>query len=179
MKEQTLQKKQAVVDEIKEAIQNAKSVTIATYNSITVEDITDLRNQFREQDVVYKVYKNTMVRRAFNDLGMTDLDEILNGPNAFIFSNGEMVEGPQIHTKFAQDHKEQFQIVAGYMDCHAMTSDEMVALSKLPSKNVLLSMVLRGLQGPISGFANASQGILRKAVYAFNAIKEKKENEAA
>ena len=60
-----------------------------------------------------------------------------------------------------------------------MTSDEVVALSKLPSKDVLLSMVLRGLQGPISGFANASQGILRKAVYAFNAIKENKENEAA
>lgn len=179
MKEQTLQKKQAVVEEIKEAIQNAKSVTIAAYNGITVEDITDLRNQFRAQDVVYKVYKNTMVRRAFNDLGMTDLDEILNGPNAFIFSNGEMVEGPKIAAKFAQDHKEQFQIVAGYMDGHAMTSDEVVALSKLPSKDVLLSMVLRGLQGPISGFANASQGILRKAVYAFNAIKEKKENEAA
>ena len=96
MKEQTLQKKQAVVDEIKEAIQNAKSVTIAAYNGITVEDITDLRNQFREQDVVYKVYKNTMVRRAFNDLGMTDLDEILNGPNAFIFSNGEMVEARRL-----------------------------------------------------------------------------------
>ena len=60
-----------------------------------------------------------------------------------------------------------------------MSGEEMIALSKLPTKEVLLSMVLRGLQGPISGLANASQGILRKSVYAFNAIKEKKEEEAA
>lgn len=172
-------KKQAVVEEIKAAIEQAQSVTIVAYNGITVEGITELRNQFRAEDVVYKVYKNTMVRRAFNDLGVTDLDDLLNGPNAFIFSNKEMVDGPKIAAKFAQDNKEKFKILGGYMDGHAMSGEEMIALSKLPTKEVLLSMVLRGLQGPISGLANASQGILRKAVYAFNAIKEKKEEEAA
>ena len=179
MKEQTIQNKQAVVEEIKAAIEQAKSVTVVAYNGITVESITDLRNQFRAEDVVYKVYKNTMVRRAFNDLGVTELDDLLNGPNAFIFSNKEMVDGPKIAAKFAQDNKEKFQILGGYMDGHAMSGEEMVALSKLPAKEVLLSMVLRGLQGPISGLANASQGILRKAVYALNAVKEKKEEEAA
>lgn len=65
------------------------------------------------------------------------------------------------------------------MDGKRMSADEVVALSKLPGKEVLLSMVLRGLQGPIAGLANVSQGVLRSVVYALNAIKEKKENEAA
>ncbi|MDD7593879.1 MAG: 50S ribosomal protein L10 [Peptoniphilaceae bacterium] len=179
MKEQTLQAKENVVAEIKEHIEQAKSVTIVAYNGVNVEQITALRNKYREADVVYKVYKNTMVRRAFNELGTTDLDEVLNGPNAFVFSNNEMVDGPKISAEFAKDNEEKFKILAGYMDGKAMSADEVVALSKLPGKEVLLSMVLRGLQGPIAGFANVSQGILRKTVYAFNAIKEKKEEEGA
>ncbi len=179
MKEQTLQTKQAVVNTIREAIEGAQSVAIVSYKGITVEEITELRNKFRESNVVYKVYKNTMVRRAFNEMGITDLDEVLNGPNAFIFSNGEMVDGPKIAEEFAKSHEEKFVIVGGYMDGKALSPEEVVALSKLPTREVLLSMVLRGLQGPISGLANVSQGLLRKTVYAVNAIKEKKEGEAA
>lgn len=175
MKEQTLQAKENVVSEIKERIEQAKSVTIVAYNGVNVEQITALRNKYREADVVYKVYKNTMVRRAFNELGMTDLDEVLNGPNAFIFSNGEMVDGPKISREFAKDNEAKFKIVAGYMDGKALSAEEVDALSKLPSKDVLLSMVLRGLQGPIAGLANVSQGILRKLLYALNAIKESQE----
>lgn len=179
MKELTLQKKQDVVEEIKQAITNAKSVAIVSYTGVTVDEITQLRNKFREADAVYKVYKNTMVRRALNELGTTDLDEVLNGPNAFIFSNGEMVDGPKIAHEFAKANEKKFKIVGGYMDGHAMTAEEVTRLSTLPSKEVLLSMVLRGLQGPIAGLANVSQGVLRKVVYALNAVKEQKEEEGA
>lgn len=179
MKEHTLQKKQAVIDEIKGAIEEAKSVTVVSFNGITVEEISQLRNQFREAGVNYKVYKNTMAIRAFNELGTSDLDEVLVGPNAFVFSNEEMVDGPKIAAKFAEDNKEKFKIIAGYMDGKALNAEEVVALSKLPSKEVLLSMLLRALQGPISGLANVSQGVLRSVVYALNAVKEKKEGEAA
>lgn len=179
MKEYTLEKKQAVIDAIKSAIEGAKSVAIVSFQGVSVEEITDLRSEFRKAGVSYKVYKNTMVRRAFHELGMEDLDEVLHGPNAFVFSNEEMVDGPKIAAKFAKDNEDKFQIVAGYMDQKAMTAEEVLALSKLPAKEVLLSMVLRGLQGPIAGLANVSQGVLRSVVYALNAIKEKKEEEAA
>ncbi|MDY5766752.1 MAG: 50S ribosomal protein L10 [Peptoniphilaceae bacterium] len=179
LKEQTLQKKQAVIDEIKEQIQNAKSVTVLGYSGINVADVTELRGKYRQSDVVYKVYKNTMVSRAFHELGYEDMDDLLAGPNAFAFSMGEMVDGPKISHEFAKDHEQQFTIKGGFMDGKRMSADEVVALSKLPGKEVLLSMVLRGLQGPIAGLANVSQGVLRSVVYALNAIKEKKENEAA
>lgn len=179
MKEQTLQRKQSVIQEIKEHIENSQSVVVVEYRGLTVADATDLRNQFRDNNVDYKVYKNTMVNLALKELGYENYEEILNGPNAFIFSNEDMVTGPKISTKFAKDHEKVFSVKAGFMDGKVMTSEEVVQLSKMPSREVLLSMVLRGLQGPIAGLANVCQGTLRSAVYALNAVKEKKENEAA
>lgn len=178
MKEQTLQKKQAVVDEIKAQIEASESVVVVAYSKLNVEDVTKLRSQFRAEGVDYKVYKNTMVRLAMNDLGYEGHDAVLTGPNAFVFSKEDMVSGPKIAAKFAEDH-DGFVIKAGLMDGRMMSEEDVKKLSKMPSKEVLLSMVLRGLQGPISGLANVCQGTIRSVVYALNAVKEKKEGEAA
>lgn len=179
MKEATLDKKKAVVDEIRAEIENAQSVVIVEYAGINVQDITDLRAKFREAKVNYKVYKNTMVRRAFHDLGVEDFDDLLNGPNAFIFSKEDMVSGPKIADEFIKDHEDQLKIKAGYLEGKAIDQAKVVALSKLPTKEVLISMLLRGLQGPIAGLAQVGKATLSSLVYGLNAVKEKKEQEAA
>lgn len=179
MKEETLQKKQAVVDEIKQQIEDSHSVTLVEFKGLSVADVAELRNKYREAGVDYKIYKNTMVRLALKDLGIEGFDDLLNGPNALAFSKQDMVNGPKVSYEFAKDHEDQFSIKAGLMDGKAMTAQEVEQLSKLPNKEVLLSMVLRALQGPIAGLANVAQGTLRSAVYALEAVRKKKEEEAA
>src|SRR5699024_12358007 len=86
MKEQVLQQKQAVINEIKENIENAKSLVLVDYRGLNVSELTELRKRFREENVLYKVYKNTMMDFAFKELGYEDILESLEGPNAVAFS---------------------------------------------------------------------------------------------
>ena len=81
--------KKLVVEDIKEKIQNAKSVVLVKFNGLTVAEDTELRREFRKNNVEYKVLKNTLVRRAFNDMGITDFDEDLNGPTSVAFGADE------------------------------------------------------------------------------------------
>ena len=81
--------KAKIVEEIKEKIQASKSVVLADYNKLTVLEVTDLRNKFKAANCEYKVYKNTLVRRAFNELGVTDFDNDLNGTTATVFCADE------------------------------------------------------------------------------------------
>lgn len=177
MKESVLEHKKAVVEEIKTLLQESHSVVVVEYKGLTVADVTELREKFRENNVKYKVFKNTMVNLAMKDLGYEGYEELLSGPNAFAFSKEEIVDAPKISVEFAKDHKDKFTIKAGIVDGNIVAAEDVSALAKLPSKDVLLSMVLRALQGPISGLANVSQGVIRSAVYALNAVKEKKEKE--
>lgn len=178
MKDYTLQKKQAVVDEIKGQLENAKSVVIVEYRGLNVEEVTDLRNKYRAQGVGYKVYKNTMVALALQDLGYEGYEEYLTGPNGFVFSNEDMVSAAKVSTEYAKEN-EKLVVKAGLMDGKVMDAEAVKQLSKLPTKDVLLSMVLRGLNGPITGLAGVSQGILSQLVYALNAVKEGQEQAAA
>lgn len=177
MKEARLAQKQEVISEIKEAIQNSKSVVIVEYRGLNVSKITDLRDRYRKAGVSYKVYKNTMVNLALQDLGYEGYEEFLSGPNGFVFSNEDMVQGPKITTEFNKEN-EKLIIKGGLLDGKVLSEDEVKAVAKLPSKEVLVAMALGGLNAPIQGFASALNGIITKVVYALNAVKEKQEQNA-
>ena len=177
MKEAKLAQKQEVISEIKEAIQNSKSVVIMEYRGLNVAQITDLRNKFREKNTNYKVYKNTLVNLALKDLGYEGYEDLLSGPNGFAFSNEDLVYGPKVATEFSKEH-EKLIIKGGFLEGKVISEDEVKAVAKLPSKEILIAMALGGLNAPIQGFASALNGIISKLVYALNAIKEKEEANA-
>ncbi|EHR35680.1 50S ribosomal protein L10 [Helcococcus kunzii] len=177
MSQSALSLKQQVVSEIKDAIQNSKSVSIVEYRGLTVSEISDLRNKYRAEGVSYKVYKNTMVKIALEELGYDGFEEYLSGPNGFVFSNEDMVAGPRVTANFAKEN-EKLVIKAGLLDGKVLNPDEVKALAKLPSREVLVAQVLGTLNAPIAGLANVLQGTIRKVVYALNAVKEKQEQEA-
>lgn len=177
MSQSSLSLKQQVVSEIKDAIQNSKSVSIVEYRGLTVSEISDLRNKYRAEGVSYKVFKNTMVSIALQELGYEGFEEYLSGPNGFVFSNDDMVAGPRVSADFAKEN-EKLVIKAGLLDGKVLNPDEVKALAKLPSREVLVAQVLGTLNAPIAGLANVLQGTIRKAVYALNAVKEKQEQEA-
>lgn len=164
--------KKQVVQEIKEKIDKATSIVLVDYRGLDVDAVTELRNKYREGNVEYKVYKNTLMRFAFKDSGLEDFNKYLVGPNAVAFSYDDAVIPAKISNEFAKTHKE-LEIKAGVVDGKVVDLEGVKALADLPSREVLIAQVLGGLNAPISGFANVLQGTLRSLVYALNAVKDK------
>ena len=180
--EKAIAAKQLVVDEIKGKIENAKSVTLVGFDRMDVKEITDLRNKFREKDTEYKVYKNTMMRFAFEELGYTELIEDLKGSNALIFSNTELVDGPKIavdYRKENDENAEKLTLKSGIVEGNYQNSEQMMAIATLPGTEVFHSMLANVLQAPIRTLAGDLNNTISKLAIALNEVASKKENEAA
>ena len=173
MKEQTLQVKTQNVDEIKEKINKAQSMILVDYRGLNVEQITELRSQYRKAGVDYKVYKNSMMRFAFKDSGLEGFNEFLKGPSAIAFGYDDPVAAAKVTSEFAKTN-EKLEIKAGIVDGKIIDVQEVKDLAALPSREVLIAQVLGGFNAPIQGFANVLQGTVRGLVVALNAIAEKK-----
>lgn len=173
MKEKTLRVKSQNVEEIKEKIGKAQSVVLVDYRGLNVEQLTELRSQYRKAGVDYKVYKNTMMRLAFKDLGLEDFNEFLKGPSAVAFGYDDPVEVAKITAEFAKTNT-KLEIKAGIVDGKVIDVDGVNSLASLPSREVLVAQVLGGLNAPIQGFANVLQGTIRSLAIVLNAIAEEK-----
>ena len=176
MSEKAIAAKQVVVDEIKEKIENSKSVTIVGFDRMDVQEITDLRTKFRESNSEYKVYKNTMMRFAFEELGYSDLIDELKGSNALIFSNEDSVTGPKVavdYTKEGDEEKEKLLIKAGLVEGMVQSADKMVAIASLPNKETLYSMLANVLQSPIQSLAGDLDNTVAKIALALDAVRVK------
>lgn len=176
--EKAIAAKQEVVNEIKEKIESAQSVTLVGFDRMDVKEITDLRNKFREKNAEYKVYKNTMMRFAFQELGYDDLIDELKGSNALIFSNEDLVNGPKVavdYTKEGDEEKEKLVLKAGVVEGNFQTGEQMMAIATLPTTEALHSMLANVLQAPIRTLAGDLNNTVAKIAFALDAVREKKE----
>jgi large subunit ribosomal protein L10 len=149
-----LDAKKQIVEEIKAKIQASKSVVLADYNKLTVLEVTALRNKFKEANCEYKVYKNTLVRRAFNELGVTDFDNDLNGTTATVFSADE-TSGAAVFAKAIKENPaltEKIVPKCAYLEEKYLDKAAVKELSAIPSKEVLIAKMLGCLQSSISKF---------------------------
>nr|WP_154481943.1 50S ribosomal protein L10 [Anaerosalibacter bizertensis] len=178
VREQVLQGKKGIVEEIKEKVDKAQSVVLVDYRGLKVDELNKLRSKCREAGVDYKVYKNTLMRFAFKESGFEDFNEFLAGPNAVAFGYNDPVQAAKIIHEFSKEH-DNLEIKAGIVDGNIIDINEIKELANLPSREVLIAQTLGGLNGPISGFVNVLQGNLRNLVYALNAIKENQEAQEA
>ncbi|EGY80792.1 50S ribosomal protein L10 [Peptoniphilus indolicus ATCC 29427] len=178
VKEEKLNGKVQLVDEIKGKIESAQSIVLVNYRGLTVEEVTELRSKYREANVEYKVYKNTMMRRAFEELGQTEISEYLVGPSAIAFSLEDPVSAAKVTAEFAKEH-EAFEIKSGIVDGKLISKEEVEGLAKLPSKEVLVAKLLGSMNSPIQGLVNVLNGNIRGLAVVLNAIAEKKEQETA
>lgn len=156
-----LQEKQAYVEQLAEKLSHAVAGVVVNYQGITVEDDTKLRRQLREAGVEYAVVKNTMLRRANEKAGLSGLDSVLEGTTAVAISAEDYVAAAKILCEYA-DKSDTFQIKAGFIDGEVIDIPRVQELSKLPSKEGLLSMLLSVLNGPIRGLAVALNAIVEK-----------------
>lgn len=175
-----LTKKEAVVKEIEEKIENSTSLVLVDYRGLTVEEVTELRNQYREEDVEYKVYKNTLLRLAFNNLGIEGMDEYLTGPSAVAFSMGDSTSSAKVTDKFAKDHKD-LEVKAGLIDGELLDVAGVEKLAKIPSREELLQSLVMSVKAPITNFVlttkNMVEDPMRDLIHVAETLAERAEEE--
>jgi large subunit ribosomal protein L10 len=153
-----IESKKQLVSEITGKLRDSKATILVDYRGLTVGEVTELRKQLREANVEFKVYKNTLVRRATADVELTDLDEHLTGPTAIAFSNDEVVAPAKVLNNFAKEH-EALEIKAGVLEGQTASVEEIKAIAELPSREGLLSMLLSVLQAPMRNVALATKAV--------------------
>jgi len=161
MNQQVLEAKKELVKQIGESISKAGSLTVVSYQGLTVAETQELRRTLEKADSTFTVYKNTLVRRALEEGKHPDLGELLNGANGFVFST-EVAAGPKALVKFARTH-EALILTGGLVEGKVLDAQGIKDVSKLPDKNGLIAMFLSCLNAPITKFAATIKAIADKA----------------
>jgi len=144
--------KQPIVQAIADDIVDAQSIVLVDYRGLTVAQDTELRKQLREAGIIYKVCKNTMMKRAFEGTDFAQLDEYLEGPSAVAISKDDATAPARILCKFAKT-AEALELKAGVVEGTVYDITGLTELSKIPSREELLSKLLGSLQSPITNLA--------------------------
>ena len=153
--------KQPIVEEISASIKGAATVVIVDYRGITVAQDTALRKELREAGVIYKVYKNTMMTRAFKGTEFESLTEYLEGTNAIAICKEDATAPARILSKFAKECP-ALEIKAGVVEGIAYDAQGMATIANIPSREELLSKFLGSIQSPITNFARVLNQIAEK-----------------
>ena len=153
-----IEQKKLIVEEIADKFKASKSTIVVDYRGLTVAEVTELRKQLREAGIDFKVYKNSMSRRAAEAADIAGLNEALTGPNAIAFSNEDVVAPAKILNDFAKKH-EALELKAGVIEGNIASVEDVKALAELPSREGLLSMLLSVLQAPIRNLALAAKAV--------------------
>ena len=154
-----LEKKQAIIDEIANNVKESSSFIFLENTGLTVAETMELRRKLKESNSELKIYKNTLVARALKDLNI-DLESELNGPKVVAFGK-DIIEPIKAVAEFSKKH-ENLVMKVGIVDGKIMDKNAIEALAKVPSREVLIAMLLGTLQGPISAFARALKEIAEK-----------------
>ena len=153
-----LERKKQMVADLSERIKNSCAGVVVDYKGINVEDDTKLRKELREAGVEYTVVKNTILGRAVEDAGLAGLEDVLEGTTAIATAADDYVASARILQKFADSH-DNFSLKS---DGEVISMDKLMALAKLPSREVLLATVCSVFNAPIAAFARGVQAIVDK-----------------
>lgn len=169
--------KVAVVNEIKELFSSSQAAVFTEYRGLTVAQLAELRSELRNNDTEYKVYKNSLVRIAAKASGYS-IDETLTGPVAVAFAKSDAAAAAKALKTFG-DANQSLVLKGGVYGSSVLSADDINALAKLPSREVLLAQIAGTIQSPLTKSAGLFQAFTRNAAYAFKALADKKANEAA
>ena len=162
--EKIIKQKDEAVKALAEDLKDAKIILLTDYRGITVEDVTKLRSELRENNAEYRVIKNNIVKRALDLNGESGLDDLLAGPTAVITSKEDYLAPAKAIYNFTKGH-DFYKIKGGIIEGKVMTAEEIITLAKLPSRQELLAKLAGALLGNIT-----------KLAVALDAVREQKEN---
>src|SRR5438552_947852 len=140
-----------ILQDTRERIHEVRGIYLADFSGMSVEKLSLLRKRCREQQVQFRVIKNTLLKRAFNERGITELDAFLEGPTGLVYSAVNEMAPAKILADFAKEH-ERPRIKAAVVDGRLFDTRAIVTLASLPSREVLLGQVLGTLIAPMTTF---------------------------
>lgn len=170
------EEKAAVVKDLSNRLDSAKIAIVTDYKGLNVASFQELRRELRKNNAEIRVAKNTLLRRAVDGTPFDVIVDHLQGTTALTVSYEDPVAPAKILVQFAKDHPE-LQIRVGALEGKALTPDELVALSRLPSKEVMLATLLSVMNAVPTSLVQVLSAVPRSMVYTLQAIKEKKEQE--
>ena len=171
------EQKVAVIAEIKDKLEKSSIAIITQYIGINVENVTELRRKLREENVDFKVYKNTLARRALDELDLSDVADLMEGPTAWAFC-----EDPVTPAKVLKDFAKEVKFVSmcgGVLDGKLVTVDELNVLASLPSRDALLAQVVGTIAAPLRNLVGTLNAVPRNFVSVLDQIRKQKEEEDA
>ena len=147
-----------MMENIKADLESTTAVWVVDACGLTVKEVEGLRRSIRETGAVMKVYKNTVMKKALAELDLANMDEILEGPSAFIFCGNDVAAAAKAITEFAKENK-KLEVKGGMMDNAFVTSEEIKAIASLPSKEVLIAQIAGAISGVARGLAVCINGV--------------------
>ncbi len=159
--------------EIDQRVAGALYMILADYDGMDMPMTNELKSSLRENGASYNVVKNRMLSRSMSE----DISGMMKGQTAMIYGEGDVVEVAKVIRKFTAANKKPV-VKGGFVEGKAVSAEDVVALSKLPSKDVLRAMLLGTLQAPARNLASVLNQKVASLVYVLSAVKEKKEQEA-
>lgn len=156
-----IEAKQQVVQDAAKKLRSSVTTIVADYRGLTVKQATELRKQLRNEGIEFQVLKNTLVRRATAEAGLSELNEVLIGPTAIAFGYEDIVAPAKILNDFARKNK-VLEIKGGLVEGRVVDVNQIKALATLPSREGLLSMLLSVLQASMRNFALAIKAVAEK-----------------
>jgi large subunit ribosomal protein L10 len=169
-----LEEKKRITKDLNERFTKAAVVFVTDYKGLDVAAINDLRRKLTEEEVEYQVAKNSLLIRAAEGTDVDLIKDIFKGPNAVALSYSDPVSPAKVLTDFAKDNK-VFEIKAGVMDGAVLDSNQIKALADLPSREVLLGMLLSTMNSIPTGFVRTLAEIPRQFLNVLQALKDQKE----
>jgi large subunit ribosomal protein L10 len=171
------QKKIDAMDEFRSRLQSHMLIIAAQYQGITVEQVTELRRKLREQNIEFKVYKNTLVRRVLDELGLSAADAFISGPTAWAFSN-DAVAPSKIFKEISKEVK-ALVMNGGIFEGRAISKQQVASLATMPPREVLLAQVAGTMVAPLRNFLGVLNALPRSLVNVLDQIRKQKEEAAA
>ena len=163
--------KAAVIDQVAEQIQESQAIFAVDYRGISVSQVADLRAKLREADASLRIVKNTLTERAADKAGAEDLKAFLDGPTAFTFVRGDAALAAKALAAFRKEH-ELLEFKGGTMEGSAVSAEEILAISKLPSRDVLHGQLVGVLAHPIGGLARTLNQLIQGLAVQLGQIAE-------
>ncbi|MFH1259319.1 MAG: 50S ribosomal protein L10 [Elusimicrobiota bacterium] len=171
----TKTEKEDFVQQLTEKLQGKESIFITEYKGLNIPELNELRDKLRAVRCEYTVIKNTMAMRALDKLGYKEgIETSMSGANAFVVGKGDPAETAKVIIKFAQDH-EKLKIKLGLLAGKTINDKQVLALSKLPNRKVLLGTLANVIQGPLLNLAYVLQAPIQNLAYALKAVEGKKQ----
>ncbi|MDZ7317368.1 MAG: 50S ribosomal protein L10 [candidate division KSB1 bacterium] len=167
----------AKVETITESLRKAKGVYITDFSGLTVEQMTQLRREFRKAQVGYLVVKNTLAERSCRELGMDSMIPFLKGPTGLAVAYGDPVAPVRIIVEFLKKNKEKGkpELKGALVEGQLLSAAQAEAMKDLPTREQLIAQVVGAIAAPLSGLAGTLNSLIGKFVGTLDAVREKKE----